>query len=202
MPVIKDSTPDPSPGPRKSKDKGRSKGKGSSSHLGSSRSKPKSRQSTPPNRVDPGWVHEILGIIGLKVIEAVAARNGLTLDLVDEEIDDLIPVASGGEDGPDPKEVAARIVAHLGHRIPGVKRIEKRLEGRDKTSGIWSDGAALGAMIYARNSEAIETLIKNTLTGKNRPGRNSRPINGDVPHTDTIDFGIVGSPTQNGDGNA
>jgi hypothetical protein len=136
------------------------------------------------------------------VIEAIAARNGLTLDLVDEEIDDLIPVASGGEDGPDPKEIMARLIAHMGHRIPGVKKIEKRLEGRDKTSGVWSDGAALGAVIYARNSDAIERLIKNTLTGANRPGR-KRPINADVPHPDTtVDFGVVGSPTQNGDGNA
>lgn len=147
-------------------------------------------------------MHEVLGIIGLKVIEAIAAKNGLTLDLVDEDMDDLIPVASGGEDGPDPKEVMARLVAHLGHRIPGVKKIEKRLEGRDKTSGLWSDGAALGAIIYARNSEAIETLIKNTLTGANRPDRNKRPINGDVPIDTTVDFGVVGSPTQNGDGNA
>lgn len=147
-------------------------------------------------------MHEILGIVGLKVVEAIASRNGLTLNLVDEDLEDLVPVASGGEDGPDPKEVAARLVAHIGHRIPGVKKIEKRLEGRDKTSGIWSDAAALGAVIYAKNSEAIETLIKDTLTGK-RPGRNRRPINADVdPQSTTIDFGLVGSPTQNGDGNA
>lgn len=133
------------------------------------------------------------------MLEAVAARNGLTLDLVDEDVDDLLPIA-GGEDGegPDAKDVTARLIAHLGHRIPGVKRIEKRLEGRDKTSGIWSDAAALGAIIYARNSESIETLIREILAGNKKPGRN-HPNTGDGT---AIDFGMVGGPNGNGDTHA
>lgn len=67
------------------------------------------------------------------------------------------------EGGPEPVDLGARVAAHLGHRIPGISRIEKRLEGADKTSGILSDTLALTVNILRRNKPAIESALKNFL---------------------------------------
>lgn len=135
-------------------------------------------------------------------MQAVAERNGIVLDIGDDkEFEDLESIiAPDSEGGPDPQEIAARMAAHLGHRIPGVRRIEKRFEGRDKTSGIWSDAGILVGQLYVRNKGAINRLASEMLSGK-LPHK-QRPINSDVPQSTAIDFGVVGSPTQNGDGNA
>lgn len=71
-----------------------------------------------------------------------------------------ISIALDGEDenGPEPRDILARIFAHMGHRIPGVKRIEKRLEGQDKRSGIGSDLLAFAAQVYRRNEKALQQI--------------------------------------------
>lgn len=67
------------------------------------------------------------------------------------------------EGGPEPVDIGARVAAHLGHRIPGISRVEKRLEGADKTSGIMSDTLALTVNILRRNKPTIESALKKFL---------------------------------------
>ena len=145
-------------------------------------------------------MHELAGVVGLKIVQAIAERNGIDLDIGDErDFEDLESIITVDGEGPDPQEIAARMVAHIGHRIPGVKRIEKRLEGRDKTSGMWSDAGILIGQLYIRNKKTINKLASDILSGK-MPNRKA-PINGDAQNG-TIDFGLVGNTTENGDGNA
>jgi hypothetical protein len=139
--------------------------------------------------------------VGLKVVQAIAERNGIELNIGDDkEFEDLESIMAPEGEGPDPQEIAARMAAHLGHRIPGVRKIEKRLEGRDKTSGIWSDAGILIGQLYIRNKSAINKLASEMLSGK-LPNKR-RPINADVDLSTAVDFGVVGGPTQNGDSNA
>lgn len=92
------------------------------------------------------------------------------------------------EDGPQPKEVASRLAAHLGHRIPGIRKLEKRMEGQDKSSGILSDLGALLGQLYYRNKEEIDTLISGVISGK----LSKRTSNGTRPGGSHQDFGPVG----------
>lgn len=134
-------------------------------------------------------------------MQAVAERNGIELDIGDDkEFEDLESIVAVDGDGPEPQEIAARMAAHIGHRIPGVRKIEKRLEGRDKTSGIWSDAGVLIGQLYVRNKSTINKLASEMLSGKLPNKHRSAQSNGNP--SNTIDFGMVGSPTQNGDGNA
>lgn len=113
------------------------------------------RTSTPPNRVDPGWLHEALAAVSLQALRN--ATNG-QLD-VGEVADDFAKRIPGAEDGPEPAVLLSRLYAHMGHRLPLVKRIEKRLEGREKTSGIGSDVLALVAQLYLRNRDLAPHLV-------------------------------------------
>lgn len=62
-----------------------------------------------------------------------------------------------------PAETLARVIAHIFHRTPGVSRIEKRLEGKDKTAGIGSDILALLTQLAQRNAHVLETLAQQQL---------------------------------------
>ena len=77
-------------------------------------------------------------------------------------VEELVPTVAD-VDGPQPKDVAARLVAHIGHRIPGAKRLEKRLEGKELKSGILSDLAALGAQLYVRNQQLLDAVAEQAV---------------------------------------
>lgn len=72
-----------------------------------------------------------------------------------KKVDEYLSTASESSEGPQPVEVASRVVAHLAHRMPLAKKITKRFEGRDKSSGIFSDIGILLAQIVSRNEELI-----------------------------------------------
>lgn len=122
-------------------------------------------------------------------------RNGLTLNIGDADPSDITPEILQPEDGPQPKVIAGRLAAHLGHRIPGIRRLEKRLEGQDKSSGILSDMGALIGQLYYRNKDEINEIVATALAGKltSKKQRTSKPET-------RIDFGEVGdpAPSQNG----
>src|SRR3954470_11391653 len=88
------------------------------------RTKPKPKPA--PNRVEPGWVHEAAAEGTLKFVrDALGVDVGEVKDVTDV-VEDATP-----EDGRELAEILARVYAHIGHRLPLVKRIEKRLEGQD-----------------------------------------------------------------------
>lgn len=96
------------------------------------------------------------------MLEAIAERNGVQISVGDIETDDITP-SFGASDGPQPLDVGARVVAHVMHRIPGVKKLEKRLEGKDKKSGMGSDLATLFGQLYVRNKAEIDRLAGNVV---------------------------------------
>lgn len=95
-----------------------------------------------------------------------------------------MPVADGGtgeaEDGREPVELLARIIAHIFHRIPGVKKVEKRLEGTDARSGLASDFAALVSQLASRNEEVVvgvgEQVVKDIIKKKPSANKPEAPI--------------------------
>jgi hypothetical protein len=129
-------------------------------------------------------------------LQAVAERNGLTLSIGDVELENLTPEVMQ-EDGPQPKDVASRLAAHIGHRVPGVRKLEKRLEGQDKTSGIASDIGVLIGQLYRRNKTEIDGLISKAIS--QRFSSQKRTSNS-TPSGPRIDFGPVG-PTDTTGGN-
>lgn len=72
-----------------------------------------------------------------------------------KKVEDYVASRSGGGDGPQPVDIASRVVAHLMHRIPGSRKIAKKFEGEDKRSGILSDLGVLIFSLASRNEEAI-----------------------------------------------
>ena len=116
---------------------------------------------SPPNRVDPSWIHETIARWILKLLKSQSVSAGVPLDVGDISSPEPEPGEAGATDGlpntgTEPVEILSRVLAHLGHRVPGVKKIEKRLEGQDKSSGILADLGALGVQIYRRNEEVIQ----------------------------------------------
>lgn len=69
------------------------------------------------------------------------------------------------EDAPEPIEVMARVLAHLSHRIPGIRWLNKklRLEGEGKTAGIGSDLISLVVQLYRRNEDVIKAVISTEI---------------------------------------
>lgn len=62
-------------------------------------------------------------------------------------------------EGAEPRDLLARIFAHMGHRLPLIKRFEKRLEGQDAKAGLGSDLLALVAQVYQRNEETLQGVV-------------------------------------------
>ena len=147
------------------------------------------RPSQPPNRVDPGWVHETLARIALRLMSSQAtAKLEKPID-VGEIPDDTANVISDDDSGTQPVDLLSRILAHLFHRMPGVKRIEKRLEGRDKNSGFWSDIFAFTVQLYRRNQPVIEEMVSAGIRARREQREATRaasppraPFPTDVPH--------------------
>lgn len=73
--------------------------------------------------------------------------------------DDFLRSIPGQDDAPEPAVLLSRILAHVGHRIPGFRRIEKRLEGREARAGLGSDVVALLLQLYFRNRDLIAATI-------------------------------------------
>lgn len=154
------------------------------------------RPAAPPNRVEPGWIHEALA----------DATLGLLKRQVKLDVGNLESPLTGGvgtDDGPEPRDLLARVYAHVGHRVPGVKRLEKRLEGSDKRAGIAADVGALCAQLYRRNSELFDEvapqLVARFFNGLNKsatdapgatvPGRNSYVFDPSIPEAPTTPGG-------------
>lgn len=106
------------------------------------------RKFTVPNAVTPGWTHELLAALTLRALQEKGADPGR----IDDEFVKLIP---GAEDSPEPAVLLARVYAHLAWRIPGIRQLAKRFEGREARAGLGSDLLALGAQLYLRNRDLV-----------------------------------------------
>lgn len=111
---------------------------------------------------------------------------------VDVSVGDLPVPAEGGsgiEDGREPVELLARILAHAGHRIPGLRQVEKKLEGTDAKSGMVSDIIALVSQLISRNDELAmkigEEVIGDVL--KKKPKATQPPVEPIQGHFDDPD---------------
>lgn len=150
----------------------------SESKVKSPRSKPspsKARKKNPPNTVRPGWIHQTFAVATLRVIQGQARRRlGTDLDVGDVasyEAPEAVRVAEG--EGRQPVELLSRLYAHTFYRIPGVRKIEKRLEGEAASSGIASDFMAFAVQIARRNkdiiSRAIEEIVMKEMAAHGAP---------------------------------
>lgn len=101
---------------------------------------------------------------------------------VDVSVGDLpVPATEGGseiEDGREPVELLARILAHAGHRIPGLRSVEKKLEGTDAKSGMLSDIIALISQLISRNDELALKVGEEVLSDvlKKKPKADKVPV--------------------------
>lgn len=110
------------------------------------RSGHRTRRITPPNNVQPGWAHNMLAALTLKAFQEKGGDPGV----IDDEFVKMIP---GAEDSPEPAVLLARVYAHLAWRIPIVRGLAKRFEGKEARAGVWSDMLALAAQLYLRNRD-------------------------------------------------
>lgn len=116
-----------------------------------------------PARVEPGWIHydianAILKFLASSLTVEVATPEGnqeLSLNVGDPKEDDA---PEEEVEQREPAELLARVIAHLFHRTPGLRNIEKRLEGREAKSGIGSDLAALATQLYRRNKHLVPVI--------------------------------------------
>lgn len=123
------------------------------------------RAASPPNRVDPGWFHEALadGLLKLtkKTVDDVTPE-GVEFVAGDlKAVEEVIPTESR-----EPVDLLARIIAHVFHRIPGLKRVEKRLEGSELKAGVGSDLLAFAAQIFNRNKHLIPVIVDAVQTAQ------------------------------------
>lgn len=117
------------------------------------------RTTAPPNRVSPGWVHNALAA---KILQAVQLRvtteTGNDFNVGELPKNEVIAKDAGIIDERQPVELLARIIAHVMYRIPGGAKIEKRLEGKDSTSGILSDITAFFTQLYTMNEDTFDAV--------------------------------------------
>jgi hypothetical protein len=78
-----------------------------------------------------------------------------------KEMEEVIP-----ESGREPVDLLARIIAHIAYRLPGVKNIEKRLEGKDIKSGFASDLLAFASQLFARNKHLLPVIVEAARTAQ------------------------------------
>lgn len=101
-------------------------------------------------------------------------------------VDEYLSAASDEGMKPEPIEVASRVVAHIAHRMPFVKKVTKRFEGKDKRAGIFSDTLALISQLAGRNEDLIREQGAEIVAGMfANNGRKTSPPK-DVVH---VEFG-------------
>lgn len=111
--------------------------------------------------MEPGWIHRKIATTILKVIQAKSEEKlGTPLSVGELPIPDPDSGVVAGDETREPVELLARVIAHVAHRIPGLKRIEKRFEGKDNRSGLGSDLLALGSQLISRNETVVYSAVE------------------------------------------
>lgn len=103
----------------------------------------------PPTTVTPGWIHDALAAFTLRMLEDQGADAG---DIGDE----FLRRIPGAEDSPEPAVLLSRVYAHLAYRIPVMRSVAKRFEGREARAGLASDLLALVLQLWVRNRDLVQ----------------------------------------------
>jgi hypothetical protein len=135
--------------------------------------------STPPNRVSPGWVHNALATKILQALQVkVTQETGNEFNVGNLPKNETLAKDAGIIDERQPVELLARIIAHIMYRIPGGAKIEKRLEGKDSSSGILSDISAFFTQLYTMNEDTFDAVRHNVV--QQAKAKKAAPKNGGV----------------------
>lgn len=91
----------------------------------------------------------------LKAVEAIAEKHGVKLDM--GTVKPVSEYVNGPSDGPapEPMDVAPRVVAHIAHRIPGLRKLGKLSENKGNKTGVLTDITTLLAQLLERNEELV-----------------------------------------------
>lgn len=107
--------------------------------------------------------------------------------------------------GREPVELLARIIAHIGHRIPFFSKVEKRLEGKDAKSGLASDITAFVVQLWQRNralapniAAAAQAQAAQRRAAAQQPQQPVQDFPYAVPVTDVTDETVSQHTTQGG----
>lgn len=107
-----------------------------------------------------------------------------------------------GEETREPAELLSRVFAHIAHRVPGVRSLERRLEGTETKSGLLSDLAALGVQLFRMNEDTIETaatgLVKSVVNRSSDKNAGSNLADTHIPDGDIPEYRPVSHPAQDG----
>lgn len=97
----------------------------------------------------------MVAALGLKAVEALAEKHGVKLDM--GTVKPVSEYVSGPSEGPtpEPMDVAPRVVAHIAHRIPGLRKLGKMSEDKGNKTGIVTDILTLAAQLLERNEELV-----------------------------------------------
>lgn len=162
------------------------------------KSRKKTRAKKPPKPpvvVNPGPVHELLAALLLKTVQSVAEKNGVELNVGDvKTVDEYLQTATGEGDateGPQPIDVASRVMAHIWNRTPGARKIAKKFEGKDNKSGFFSDLTVLISQLGAKNEEIIRDRAGDAVSSIIADKFGGGPSNSNVVHVQPIDVPIV-----------
>lgn len=142
---------------RKAEEKKRS-GTQSRSSRRNSRSGRKANATGP---IEPGFIHVELANLLLEGFGAWLAKQ---LDNQPREVGSTVEIDLGNEieyvaedgsavseDEAQPAEILARVIARVFRNTPGLKKVEKHFEGKDKRAGLGSDFLALCIQLGRRN---------------------------------------------------
>lgn len=118
----------------------------------SARGRGRGRKASPTGPVEPGWIHVeianfLLDLLGQSLANALGGPVdvGQEIEVVPEDGETVI------DDAAEPAELLARIIARMFRSTPGLKRVEKHLEGREKRAGLGSDLLALIVQVARKN---------------------------------------------------
>lgn len=111
-----------------------------------------------------------------------AEKVGAPLDVGDlSDADKSLVNVSGDDVGREPVELLARIIAHIGHRIPFFSKVEKRLEGKDAKSGLAGDVVAFIVQLWHRNRDLAPVVMQQAQQQRaQRAAASASPVT-DVP---------------------
>lgn len=138
--------------------------------------KKKTSSPKPPNTVTPGWVHKAIAAKMLAFMRDNSEQAfGKPLDVGELPETNELALEGGIIDNRSPLELLSRIIAHIFHRVPGLSKVERRLEGTQRSSGIMSDISAFVMNIYGRNESLIKE-VKDTAIQQRKAQEN-----GNVP---------------------